>query len=110
MRLIDADALDFCFPVTDNLEGMFKQIGIGMAQARVNDAPTIDPEELRPKGRWLLRSKGRTGWVECSNCNTVGHPYWKCCPVCESKMECPEEAPLGGRLVNVKLNMEGGEG
>lgn len=42
-------------------------------------------EEVR--GRWITRGKGCNNWCECSECNTVGSPFWKRCPVCEAKMD-----------------------
>lgn len=41
-RLIDVNALDLSFPITDDLNGMLKQIGIEMVKARLMDAPTVD--------------------------------------------------------------------
>jgi len=38
-------------------------------------------------GRWISYNKGQNNWVECSRCNTVGSPFWKCCPMCEAKMD-----------------------
>lgn len=38
-------------------------------------------------GRWITRNKGQNNWCECSECNTVGSPFWKRCPVCEAKMD-----------------------
>lgn len=37
-------------------------------------------------GRWIIHRKGQNNWCECSECNTVGSPFWKRCPVCEAKM------------------------
>lgn len=38
-------------------------------------------------GRWLKRDFfGQKAW-ECSECKTLGSPYWKRCPVCEAKMD-----------------------
>ena len=42
MRLIDADALDFGFPVTDDAYGLSRQIGIELVRERINAAPTIE--------------------------------------------------------------------
>lgn len=38
-------------------------------------------------GRWITHNKGQNNWCECSECNTVGSPFWKRCPVCEAKMD-----------------------
>ena len=60
---------------------------------RIPDAPTIDPEDLRPSGRW---EKHRTmhGFVYCSNCKDVYldeewlvDGKWGFCPNCGAKME-----------------------
>lgn len=45
--------------------------------------------EKPKKGRWIMHNSGSNNWVECSECNTVGSPFWKCCPVCEAKMVLP---------------------
>ena len=42
---------------------------------------------LHKHGRWIVHNKGQNNWVECSECNTVGSPFWKRCPICEAKME-----------------------
>lgn len=51
VRLIDANAIDFGFPMSDDLNGMLMQIGIEMAKTRVDNAHTIDPESLRQQWR-----------------------------------------------------------
>lgn len=53
-------------------------------------APTINPEDLRPHGWWIQHNKENNNWVECSECNTVGSPFWKCCPVCTAMMSGKE--------------------
>lgn len=62
----------------------------GRAFARVKkhieDAPAVEAVH----GRWIARNKGQNNWVMCSVCNTVGSPFWKCCPVCEAKMDLPQ--------------------
>lgn len=58
MRLIDADALDFAFPIPDDFNGMMKQIGIEMAKSRVMNAPTVETVPLPCKVGdevWCLR-------------------------------------------------------
>ena len=94
MRLIDADELKdleeleytyFKTPATVPFYEADKVWEI------LDNAPTIDPESLRPKGRWITHTVGHgkyaNNYVECSECHTVGSPKWKCCPVCEAKME-----------------------
>jgi hypothetical protein len=38
-------------------------------------------------GRWIVHHRMGNNWCECSECNTVGSPQWKRCPVCEAKMD-----------------------
>lgn len=40
------------------------------------------------QGHWvpMFNAKSLDNWVECSECHTVGSPFWKRCPVCEAKM------------------------
>lgn len=89
MRLIDADAFiaeyckhcgqrcdldDECCCTVDDLM----------------KAPTIEAE-IPKHGRWIPHNKGQNNWCECSECNTVGSPFWKRCPVCEAKMDGGEK-------------------
>lgn len=83
MRLIDVDALGIGKAKREAFENQAYADGWNSAIEIIETAPTIDPEELRPKGRWIVHGNS----CECSNCNTVGSPHWKCCPVCEVKME-----------------------
>ena len=55
------------------------EIGIGKT-------PTVDAVEV-VHGRWISHNKGQNNWVECSMCNTIGSPFWKCCPVCTAMMD-----------------------
>ena len=57
-------------------------------------APTIDPESLRPKGRWVY-DDGNLEWA-CSECLCEAHISWGAisgynlsdfCPNCGAKME-----------------------
>ena len=48
-------------------------------------------EEKPVRGRWMPQIVlGQKAW-ECSECRTLGSPYWKRCPVCEAKMEVKNE-------------------
>ncbi len=51
-RLIDANALDFSFSLTDDMSGMLKQIGIEMVKARIMEFPTVDAAEVI-RGQWI---------------------------------------------------------
>ena len=51
----------------------------------IKESPTADVEEVR-HGEWLEQNLcGKTIYV-CSNCQTLGSPLWKRCPICEVKM------------------------
>lgn len=55
-------------------------------RAAIIYAKTADVAPVR-HGHWIVRHKGMNNWVDCSECGTVGSPHWKCCPVCEVKMD-----------------------
>ena len=39
-------------------------------------------------GYWIIRYRGLIdSRVDCSECGTVGCLQWKCCPVCETRMD-----------------------
>ena len=103
VRLIDANALlekAWDVPFETNDAHFVKVIDAG----DVEEAPTIDPESLRPKGRWE-----ECDWVEfdghdecvhyphkgrvCTNCRNafkadfVCNPRVEYCPSCGAKME-----------------------
>ncbi len=78
MRLIDADALiesAKLFEVKACARGCGKSI-MHLAKAwlfgEVRKAPTIDPEELRPKGEWVVNPDSEDGFKHhyCSRCKT----------------------------------------
>ena len=84
VRLIDANALD----ALEDLKYIYHPVFDGNAWYRVEDVwkcideqPTIDPESLRPKGRWLL--DGRCS--ECLENPLTTHKTY--CPHCGAKME-----------------------
>lgn len=54
---------------------------------RTQDAPTVNAEPVTCS-RWLKHAgaQNTTYWT-CLNCDTLGSPRWKRCPVCEAKME-----------------------
>ena len=55
-------------------------------EAAIRKIPAADVAPVR-RGRWIVRNKGMNNWVDCSECGTIGSPHWKCCPVCEVKMD-----------------------
>lgn len=80
-RLIDADALH---PKATYMHGFGKNKYVMLKD--IDHAPTIDPEDLRPKGEWTKNSNGRT----CDQCKFV---YYSChkkgfnyCPNCGADM------------------------
>ena len=92
MRLIDADVIIDDLTV---IQSAFETISIdGMIQG-IKDAPTIDPESLRPQGAWRPYHEADFGWdeygVRCSNCNwkvedddiKFSMPF---CPKCGARM------------------------
>ena len=106
VRLIDANKLLKSFD--ERLDGAHIQVatrrtgktlwagihvGVNWGRNMVVDALTIDPENLRPKGRWEPR-KDAIGFVRCSvchDCNIYGDwadgEKWRYCPNCGAKME-----------------------
>lgn len=58
----------------------------------IEEAPTIDPEDLRPKGKWerVIPMKSAAKWsrkVSCSICHREGYDYHRYCPNCGARME-----------------------
>ena len=74
--------------ITALLNDAQEQVGYSREDAadciRYMDAADVAPVR---HGRWIVRNKGMNNWVDCSECGTIGSPNWKCCPVCEAKMD-----------------------
>lgn len=53
------------------------------------EAKGLDPDEIEPVryGRWIRRKFNGTAMYFCSECQLLGSPQWKRCPVCETKMK-----------------------
>lgn len=61
MRLIDADALkEKAWDVEYSRCGYVQVVDVG----DIDDAPTIDPASLRPRGEWIMRGGKRY----CTHC------------------------------------------
>lgn len=53
----------------------------------VDALPTPADVEVVKHGRWLPQVLlGQRVW-DCSECKTLGSPFWKRCPICEAKMD-----------------------
>lgn len=85
VRLIDADAL-----IAN--EDLHIVIGAGdnicIDIADIAKAPEIDPDTLRPKGRWVRGETNHHEWMKCSECL---HSYdvtgvFSFCPSCGADM------------------------
>lgn len=94
MRLIDADELRQGWLERDP----YDTIEANTVLYSIDDQPTINPEDLRPKGKWIIGEMGPVGVpIHCSKCgwgadhadpNTwlkyQGHNF---CGACGAKME-----------------------
>lgn len=97
MRLIDADEFyeqieeirmeyleddtmssDFAADVLDTVQNCY-----------LKEAPTIDPESLRPNGKWgnPIKVDAENIGYKCSECGEFGVPCWHYCPNCGARME-----------------------
>ena len=91
-RLIDANALDEQlyeamrkYDAYDSCQA--KTVGgIMEAQDLLYDAPTVDAEVVK-HGQWVKYNFLGYDQFACSECQTLGSPQWKRCPVCEAKMD-----------------------
>lgn len=96
-RLIDADALLEKEFFVDDEDGFGCSAVIS---ADIRRAPTIDPESLRPHGRWFemvdLVEDGHTGeyfeelFYNCTNCDCVSEQKTPFCPWCGATMDLEE--------------------
>ena len=92
MRLIDADELRkqaYPFPCAIGVE-------YAVTLRAISDAPTIDPESLRPVGHWVdaveqpyFRKHSHT--KVCSECGRRKEGRWDFCPHCGARMEVQDD-------------------
>lgn len=86
MRLIDADRINFYKATVARGTHSFDNVEI-VEKSQIDRMPTIDPESLRPRARWLgeiVRVNG-TMSQECSNCHRI-RPIDDFCAACGAKM------------------------
>lgn len=87
MRLIDANFAQHIADVELSPDGA------GTVQWVLSHTPTIDPESLRPKGRWIEHewAEEENGLLvsnfECSKCHIWESKTSDYCPNCGAKME-----------------------
>ena len=89
VRLIDANEIPWCHYDLENYHSF-----VGVDKEYVDEMPTIEPESLRPKGRWVY-DEGNLEWA-CSECLCTAHVSFgkisgyilsDFCPNCGAKME-----------------------
>lgn len=98
MRLIDADVyrkilkqwISECNEINDSAGDI-----IFDCVCQLDDAPTIDPESLRPHGRWEHTHTSASYYSECWKCSVCGFEDtegydFKYCPNCGAKMDLEE--------------------
>ena len=69
MRLIDADRINFYKATVARGTHSFDNVEI-VEKFQIDRMPTIDPESLRPRGRWVCVNPAY-GRYECSVCHTA---------------------------------------
>ena len=99
MRLIDADALGVGRCSRDVLPAEYCAGWNGLIHL-IETAPTIDPESLRPKGKWYWLAYDanlKIGNWHCTRCNRTPKSHQKedFCPNCGADMR--QEAKEDGR-------------
>ena len=99
MRLIDADALiekGYWHGKRPDIGNLYPDGVDAVDTVDIEDAPTIDPESLRPTGEWEYIPMSEEDW-RCTHCKEVYrippgcHPAVDCgmyfCPNCGAKMK-----------------------
>lgn len=98
VRLIDANALrkrmfSYYSCVDENSskeyykgETLMNYEVADMIEDCIDNAPTVDAEPV-VHGHWVKHNFLGHDQFACSECQTLGSPQWKRCPVCEAKMD-----------------------
>ena len=86
VRLINANEIPWCNYDLDNYHSF-----VGVEKEYIDDMPTVDPEDFRLKGQWIMKENMiRSPYAKnayCSEClweTAYSHNY---CPNCGAKME-----------------------
>lgn len=92
MRLIDADALIERIKYSFHNHERVRIDTVTETFLTEYCSSTINPEDLRPKGEWIVCGDGENVPWMCSHCGkTTAHKYkvtyGKFCPNCGAKME-----------------------
>lgn len=89
VRLVDANSIlrsiDVNGSVYDGIEYQAYKAGAEYVRSLIEDAPTIDPESMRPTAHWISDSGGSTN-VVCSACNAISFAAYNFCPECGKRM------------------------
>lgn len=93
MRLIDSDRINFYKATVARGMHSFDNVEI-VEKFQIDRMPTIDPESLRPHGRWINIHDGNFICSCCKNpvniVDMMSHPLmigYLYCPYCGTKME-----------------------
>ena len=85
MRLIDADALKERAIRVSTVKEHYHMKAVGTRE--IDKAPTIDPNDLRPKGYWIMHDDEILGLsCECSVCHIETCGDTPFCPHCGADM------------------------
>ena len=112
MRLIDADALKNAIRAESWKEDITVKLAVEYINILIDEQPTINPNDLRPRGRWITercnhvqhRFKNPEKWVihKCSLCGySNGRKQSNYCPNCGAKMDAED--------INVPTKTDGKE-
>lgn len=95
VRLVDANSIlrsiDVNGSAYDGIEYQAYKAGAEYVRSLIEDAPTIDPESLRPTAEWIeAPDEGADGsWEACSRCaweSRWAASQYKYCPHCGARM------------------------
>ena len=101
MRLIDAMAIEnkitkWVEELSHDFDDRDEMNGVYSCLAEIQSAPTIDPESLRPHGKWEDSNFycDRPLCYKCSNCGRKLMYKPNYCPNCGAKMEINNEKSI----------------